>query len=51
MRKILLTSSIILAGLSAGYARGMHSIGIIEPPQRRRFSPLGGGAASDRYSV
>jgi hypothetical protein len=32
MRKILLTSAIILAGLSAGYARGMHSIGIIEPP-------------------
>ncbi len=26
--KLLLTSAIILAGLSAGYARGMHSIGI-----------------------
>jgi hypothetical protein len=27
MRKLILTTAILLAGLSAGYARGMHSTG------------------------
>jgi hypothetical protein len=56
--KILLTSAIILAGLSAGYARAAciasafaTAANHIGPPQRRRFSPLGGRAASDQYSV
>jgi hypothetical protein len=27
MRKLILTTAILLAGLSAGYARGVHSTG------------------------
>ena len=39
MRKLILTTAIILAGLSAGYARGMHSTGTLMAPANPTVPP------------